>query len=157
MPGERILISTIPSIEACLMKSQWFCLFRTNDVFPHEFKWPYRLSRDNCCFAKNAVIYIISRDPETLVTLRIVMNAFLKFYSLTLFLPGEGGISPLIVYHVTKSVRNRVNTLEPFCCSGGPSNPPMRNLIHTMHFYVFWFSWKCHLIYFTFFASQKPK
>ena len=60
----------------------WFCLFRTNDVFPHEFKWPYRLSRDNCCFAKNAAIYIISRDPETLVTLRIVMNASLKFYSL---------------------------------------------------------------------------
>ena len=29
--------------------------------------------------------------------------------ALTLFLPGEGGISPLIVYHVTKSVRNRVN------------------------------------------------
>ena len=28
---------------------------------------------------------------------------------LTLFLPGEGGISPLIVCHVTKSVRNRVN------------------------------------------------
>ena len=28
---------------------------------------------------------------------------------LTLFLPGEGGISPLIVYHVTISVRNRVN------------------------------------------------
>ena len=28
---------------------------------------------------------------------------------LTLFLPGEGRISPLIVYHVTKSVRNRVN------------------------------------------------
>ena len=28
--------------------------------------------------------------------------------SLTLFLPGEGGISPLIVYHVTTSVRNRV-------------------------------------------------
>ena len=28
--------------------------------------------------------------------------------NLTLFLPGEGGISPLIVYHVTKSVRNRV-------------------------------------------------
>ena len=28
--------------------------------------------------------------------------------SLTLFLPGEGRISPLIVYHVTKSVRNRV-------------------------------------------------
>ena len=27
---------------------------------------------------------------------------------LTLFLPGEGGISPLIVYHVTTSVRNRV-------------------------------------------------
>ena len=27
---------------------------------------------------------------------------------LTLFLPGEGGISPLIVYHVTKLVRNRV-------------------------------------------------
>ena len=27
---------------------------------------------------------------------------------LTLFLPGEGGISPLIVCHVTKSVRNRV-------------------------------------------------
>ena len=62
----------------------WFCLFRTNDVFPHEFKWPYRLSRDNCCFAKNAAIYIISRDPETLVTLRIVMNASLKFYSLIL-------------------------------------------------------------------------
>ena len=62
----------------------WFCLFRTNDVFPHEFKWPYRLSRDNCCFAKNAVIYIISRDPETLVTLRILMNASLKFYSLIL-------------------------------------------------------------------------
>ena len=31
------------------------------------------------------------------------------FFALTLFLPGEGGISPLIVYHVTKSVRNRVN------------------------------------------------
>ena len=30
---------------------------------------------------------------------------------LTLFLPGEGGISPLIVYHVTKSVRNRVNII----------------------------------------------
>ena len=30
------------------------------------------------------------------------------FADLTLFLPGEGGISPLIVYHVTKSVRNRV-------------------------------------------------
>ena len=30
--------------------------------------------------------------------------------SLTLFLPGEGGISPLIVYHVTKSVRNRVKS-----------------------------------------------
>ena len=28
---------------------------------------------------------------------------------LTLFLPGEGGISPLIVCHVTKLVRNRVN------------------------------------------------
>ena len=28
--------------------------------------------------------------------------------NLTLFLPGEGGISPLIVYHVTKSVRKRV-------------------------------------------------
>ena len=30
---------------------------------------------------------------------------------LTLFLPGEGRISPLIVCHVTKSVRNRVNGL----------------------------------------------
>ena len=30
--------------------------------------------------------------------------------TLTLFLPGEGGISPLIVYHVTKSVRNRVKS-----------------------------------------------
>ena len=34
---------------------------------------------------------------------------------LTLFLPGEGGISPLIVYHVTTPVRNRVK--EDFCCS----------------------------------------
>ena len=33
---------------------------------------------------------------------------------LTLFLPGEGGISPLIVYHVTKSVRNRVNYQTKF-------------------------------------------
>ena len=32
---------------------------------------------------------------------------------LTLFLPGEGGISPLIVCHVTKSVRNRVNLYAP--------------------------------------------
>ena len=31
-----------------------------------------------------------------------------SFGWLTLFLRGEGGISPLIVYHVTKSVRNRV-------------------------------------------------
>ena len=30
---------------------------------------------------------------------------------LTLFLPGEGGISPLIVCHVTKSVRNRVKPI----------------------------------------------
>ena len=36
-------------------------------------------------------------------------NVLLKFKDfLTLFLPGEGGISPLIVCHVTKSVRNRV-------------------------------------------------
>ena len=34
------------------------------------------------------------------------------FYHLTLFLPGEGGISPLIVCHVTKSVRNRVKYLK---------------------------------------------
>ena len=34
------------------------------------------------------------------------MNWALK--TLTLFLPGEGRISPLIVYHVTTSVRNRV-------------------------------------------------
>ena len=34
-----------------------------------------------------------------------------KSVELTLFLPGGGGISPLIVYHVTKSVRNRVNAL----------------------------------------------
>ena len=34
---------------------------------------------------------------------------------LTLFLPGEGGISPLIVYHVTKSVRNRVKIIEYAC------------------------------------------
>ena len=27
---------------------------------------------------------------------------------LTLFIPGEGRISPLIVYHVTTSIRNRV-------------------------------------------------
>ena len=33
---------------------------------------------------------------------------------LTLFLPGEGGISPLIVCHVTKSVRNRVNNSWTF-------------------------------------------
>ena len=33
---------------------------------------------------------------------------------LTLFLPGESGISPLIVYHVTKSVRNRVK--ENYVC-----------------------------------------
>ena len=32
---------------------------------------------------------------------------------LTLFLPGEGGISPLIVYHVTTSVRNRVKLRLP--------------------------------------------
>ena len=31
---------------------------------------------------------------------------------LTLFLPGEGGISPLIVYHVTTSVRNRVKSFN---------------------------------------------
>ena len=30
---------------------------------------------------------------------------------LTLFLTGEGGISTLIVYHVTKSVRNRVKMI----------------------------------------------
>ena len=34
---------------------------------------------------------------------------------LTLFLPGEGGISPLIVYHVTKSVRNRVKEETRVC------------------------------------------
>ena len=31
---------------------------------------------------------------------------------LTLFLPGKGGISPLIVCHVTKSVRNRVKRIS---------------------------------------------
>ena len=31
---------------------------------------------------------------------------------LTLFLPCEGGISPIIVYHVTTSVRNRVKILH---------------------------------------------
>ena len=35
----------------------------------------------------------------------------LKEAELTLFLPGEGGISPLIVYHVTTSVKNRVKLL----------------------------------------------
>ena len=39
--------------------------------------------------------------------------SFCYFYlwPLTLFLPGEGGISPLIVYHVTTPVRNRVNSI----------------------------------------------
>ena len=46
----------------------------------------------------------------------------MEFSALTLFLPGEGGISPLIVYHVTKSVRNRVKDSNPFeLPSKGPS------------------------------------
>ena len=39
----------------------------------------------------------------------------LAIHRLTLFLPGEGGISPLIVYHVTKSVRNRVKGTKDVC------------------------------------------
>ena len=39
------------------------------------------------------------------------VNSVCTIFSLTLFLPGEGGISPLIVYHVTKSVRNRAKEL----------------------------------------------
>ena len=35
-----------------------------------------------------------------------------KFLNLTLFLPGEGGISPLIVCHVTPPGRNRVKSTK---------------------------------------------
>ena len=45
-------------------------------------------------------------DTSSVLRVRILQSSFLT--SLTLFLPGEGGISPLIVCHVTKSVRNRV-------------------------------------------------
>ena len=41
-----------------------------------------------------------------------IRKAHTMSYVLTLFLPGEGGISPLIVCHVTKLVSNRVKRPE---------------------------------------------
>jgi hypothetical protein len=50
--------------------------------------------------------------PKKLFLELVTSNFGYSHVFLTLFLPGEGGISPLIVCHMTKLVRNRVKPVK---------------------------------------------
>ena len=54
---------------------------------------------------------------------------FVKIVSLTLFIPGEGGISPLIVCHVTPPGRNKVNAYPILQSTNVSINTSKENII----------------------------
>ena len=87
-----------------LFSSTCRMLMRLHNFFGHTV-WSCRLQ-------KGSDYNILSEYHGTYFHIFMVKyflpSVYIKVHFLTLFLPGEGGISPLIVYHVTKSVRNRV-------------------------------------------------
>ena len=113
----QILICLAYLWRSVLNHVYWICIQPL--IYPN-IAFCFRMAKPLFFFISNTIWQLQQKFAMPLVSFKMLKSKkhaaidhwknrpYLLLFGLTLFLPGEGGISPLIVCHVTKSVRNRV-------------------------------------------------